>query len=201
MDIVIVGAGGHSRVVADAAKEAGFTLKGFVDINYKGQEEQILDSPVLGGLDILNNFDPKKTAVNIAIGNSIERSEIYSKVKATGFSLPPVIHPTAIVSKFAIIETGSFVNTRAIVNAEARVGENSIINTASIIEHETVIGKHCHIAPGVQIGGRVQIKDNVFVGIGSSIVDYISIGNNAIIGAGSVVLKDVEADATVVGVH
>jgi sugar O-acyltransferase (sialic acid O-acetyltransferase NeuD family) len=199
MDIVIIGAGGHARVVADAARAAGFRLKGIVDINYRGQVEEILGCQVVGGPDLLNEFEPGKTAVAVAIGDCSQRADEYARVRDMGFCLPPVIHPTAMISPYARIGDGCFVNTGAVINAEAEIGENTIINSAAIIEHEVIIGKHCHICPGVKIGGRTAIGDHVFIGIGSSVIDYIKIGHDVIVGAGSVITKDVDPETTVVG--
>lgn len=201
IDLVIIGAGGHARVVTDAVKESGFHLAGIIDIDYQGggRQETILGIPVIGDMSALDKFEPGNTAVVIAIGDCAKRAELYTKIKAIGFRLPFIIHPTAIVSKHVDIEGGVFINTGVIINAEVKIRENTIINTAAVIEHEVTIGRHCHLAPGVRIGGRTNINDYVFIGIGSNVINGINIGHNAIIGAGSVIINDVGAATTVVG--
>ena len=198
--LIIIGAGGHARVVVDAAREAGYLLLGIIDTDYRGQKEYILGCQVIGDFDALSNFDPAETVVAIAIGNNQKRADYSHRVKGLGFLAPKIIHPTAIISNQASISDGTFVNTGAIINAGAEISGNTIINSGVIIEHEVVIGKNCHICPGVKIGGRTKVGDNTVVGIGSSIIDYISVGYDVSIGAGSVIIHDVKSGSTVVGV-
>ena len=199
-ELLIVGAGGHSRVVIDTAILLGNPIKGVVDIGYHNQKECIMGVPIVGGLDYLELLDPSETDLVVAIGDNQKRSLYYNSFKQKGFSFPDMIHPTAIVSKFSYTGGGVFINAGAIVNSKVKIGQNTIINTGSIIEHEVMIGSHCHICPGVKIGGRVVLKDNCFVGIGTSIIDYLKIGHGAVIGAGSVIVNDIEPESTYVGV-
>lgn len=198
--LIVIGAGGHARVVIDAAKANGFSLCGIIDTDYKGQEERILGCPVIGDLDSLSRFDPKETAVTIAIGDRQKRADLFYRVEKLGYNMPVIIHPTAIISKHTSIGKGVFINAGVIINANAEIDANTIINTGAIIEHEVVIGKHCHVCPGVKIGGRVSIGDNTIIGIGASVIDRIKIGQNVIVGAGSVIIRDIESNSTVAGV-
>jgi len=200
MDLIIVGTGGHSRVVADAALESGFQLIGFVDLSYKGSEEDILGFPVLGGRDVLDGFDSGQTLISVAVGNNCQRAECYFELKRLGFSFASIIHPTAVLSKHIEIGEGCFINSNVVVNAGVVIGNNCIVNTGSIIEHECMIGDSSHIGPGVRVGGRTSIGRNSFVGIGSSVIEYIDIGDDVIVGAGSVVINDIIEKTTVVGI-
>jgi sugar O-acyltransferase (sialic acid O-acetyltransferase NeuD family) len=199
-NLILIGSGGHARVVADAARSAGFILQGFIDIDYHGQNEHILGSPVLGGIELLHDLDHLKYSIMVAIGDNSKRADHYIHAQTKGFATPTVIHPTAVVSNDCVIENGVFINTSAIINAEAKIGENAIINTSAIIEHEVVVGKHSHIGPGVKIGGRTRIGKRTFIGIGTSVIDNVNIGTNVIIGAGSVIIDNVKNNDTVVGV-
>jgi UDP-perosamine 4-acetyltransferase len=197
--LVVIGSGGHARVVVDAARSAGFQLYGVVDKDFIGQKEHILGCPVIGGIESLNELDPEKFSVFVAIGDNSERTEHFRHAKEKGFFTPTVIHPTAVVSEHCVIGSGVFINTAAILNAGAEVGDNTIVNTCAIVEHEVVIGKHSHIGPGVRIGGRTEVGENAFIGIGTSVIDCVAIGDNVSIGAGSVIIENVESNSTVVG--
>jgi len=199
--LVLIGSGGHCRVIIDTAKRLGLNILGIIDIDYNGNKEEILDVPVIGGISTLSELDPKKVSVNVSIGDNFLRAKYFSMAKAKGFSTPSIISPTSIISEYVKINNGSFINTAAMINAGSEIGENSIINTGAIIEHEVVIGKHCHVCPGVKIGGRVIIGKGSFIGIGTSIIDKVEIGSYAVVGAGSVIIGDVGSHSKVVGVY
>jgi len=198
--IVIIGTGGHARVVIDAAIGVGKKVLGLVDTDYQNQEESILGVRVLGGFEILSKYDKTKVSVIIAIGDNFKRKECYLQLKKQGFIFAKVIHPTAVISKFATIGEGVFINAGVIINTEAVIGNNCIINSGAIVEHEAKIGDYTHLAPGTRVGGRTVIEEGVFVGIGANVADYIKIGRNVIIGAGSVIVKDIPESSTVVGI-
>jgi acetyltransferase EpsM len=199
--ILIIGSGGHSRVVIDIAISIGFNIIGVIDINYNNNdEENIFDFPVIGGVSKIDNFDPISTEIALAIGNTELRSDYFSNLQNSGYKIVSLISPLSHVSNHVQIGNGVLINTGAIINAGVTVNDNVIINTGAIIEHEVIIGKNTHVGPGVKIGGRVKIGNNSFVGIGSTIKDYINIGDNAQIGAGSVIIRDVESNTIVYGV-
>jgi UDP-perosamine 4-acetyltransferase len=199
-EFIIIGAGGHARVVADTILVKGYGLKGIVDVEYSGQKEKIMGCSVLGGIDFIDQFDPEKVALSIAIGDNTQRSFYYNFFMQKGFIFPQLIHPAAIVSEFSHISDGVFINAGVIINSNAKIGKNCIINTGSIIEHEVIVDKHCHICPGVKIAGRVTIGNNSFIGMGANIIDSITIGHNVVIGSGSVIIKDIKPHSTYVGV-
>lgn len=199
-NIIIVGAGGHARVVIDAAENVGLNILGIIDIEYKNQNENILGYDVLGDFSVIERYDCKDVMVMIAIGDNKLRSQYFYRAKKLGFFLPAIVHPTAIVSKHANLGMGVFINAGVIINAKVVVNNDTIINTAAIVDHEVLIGEHCHIGPGVKIAGRVQIGNYAFIGIGTNIIDKTIIGEDVIVGAGSVIIKNIESNSTVVGV-
>jgi len=198
--LIVIGAGGHARIVIDTAEDIGYKIYGIIDIYYKGQEEIILNYPVLGDFSFLNDLDPNKFILALSIGDNSERATYFKKSLKSDFQVATIIHPTAIVSKNAEIDSGVFIGSGAIINAKAKIGKNTIVNTGAIIEHEVEIGNHSHIGPGSRIAGRVRIGEQTFVGIGTSIIDKITIGEKVIIGVGSVILNDIEPNSTVVGI-
>lgn len=199
-NIIIIGAGGHARVIIDTAEQLNFKIKGIIDINFKNQDERILDYPVLGDFSVLQKIDPVNITAIVALGDIEKRAEYFHRIVKLGFSMETLIHPTAIVSKHAKIGKGVFVNVAAIINSAAIIKDNVIVNTGAIIDHETEIGEHCHIGPGVKIAGRVKIGHHSFIGIGTTIIDKITVGENVIIGAGTVVINNIYPYSTVVGV-
>jgi len=199
-NLIIIGAGGHARVVIDAAIKAEYSILGIIDVNFTGSPEKIMGYDVIGDYSVLTNYPKDSTCVFIAIGENSQREKFFNKVIEDGFNIPVIIHPTAIISDNMEIDGGSFVNAGAIINAKAQIMTGSIINTGAIIDHEVIIGKFCHIAPGVCISGRTKVGNHSFIGTGASVIDKISIGNNVIIGAGSIIIKDIESETKVVGV-
>ncbi|XOQ58580.1 MAG: Acetyltransferase [Clostridium sp.] len=200
--IVIVGAGGHCKVIVDIIRSINqYEIVGITDKNIKGK---LLDIPILGNDSILKElYDSKVNYAFIGIGglkNINIRNEIYNKLKKIGFKLPVLIHKKAIVSTYAKIHEGTCVMAGAIINAGTDIGRNCIINTGSIIEHDCKIGNNTHISPNSAIAGGVNIGFNTHIGIGSSIIQQRIIGNNVTIGAGAVVIDNIPNNSVAVGV-
>ncbi len=197
--LLVVGAGGHARPLIDAAIEAGLSIRGVIDVTYRGQKEEILGIPVVGGSDALDR-EPKEVEVALAFGDAATRREWFERATSKGWRVPSIVHPSAVVSSNAQLGRGVFVNAGAIVNAGASIGDNVILNTGAVVDHETTVGAHSHLAPGTRVAGRVKIGEETFVGIGASIIDKVTVGDRVVIGAGAAVIRDVPSDTKVVGV-
>lgn len=200
--IVILGAGGHAKVVADAAL-TDYDVIGFIDKDDLRLNEKVLGYSILG-----NDNDPeywKKQGIEscvVGIGNMGDfetRNKLFEYYYNAGFTLETVIHEKASVSKFASIGEGTVVLANAVINAEAKIGDNCIINSSAVVEHDVQIGFGVHIGPGAIVTGGCMIGDNSFVGASSVVINNVKIGKNVIIGAGSVVMKDVPDNVVVVG--
>lgn len=198
--LLVIGSGGHARTILELASLNQFQVVGIIDVNYKGVEESIMGTPVIGGMDRLEEFDKTDTQVFIAIGENTERSRLFNDALDAGYTIPSLIHPSAIVSETARIEAGVAICAGCIINPMAKVSSGVIVNTGSIVDHETELGKFVHVAPGANIAGRVEVGDRTFIGIGASVADKLTIGEDVIIGAGTVVLNDIPAGSKVVGV-
>ena len=200
--IIIVGAGGHARVVASILNyHYEFEVIGIADRNEDNVGE------VISGYKIITTWDKLPEMRNqridyiaLAIGDNHEREKMFHDMKSAGFSVVTLIHPEAFLEKDCVLGQGTLVCAGAIIATNVDVGENSIINTGTIIDHEGSLGNHVHIAPGVVISGRVEIGDYSFVGTGVRIIDKIKVGRNVLIGAGSVVIEDIPDNVTAVGV-
>lgn len=202
--IILLGTGGHAGVLIDLIKMSGrYDIVGMLDkqFNKKKQSSMI---PILGNDDLLLDLF-KKGIKNACIGvgsvkDNTKRKELYEKVKCVGFSIPFLIHPCAIVSKYAKISEGVQILAGAIISTGSQIEENTIVNTGAIIDHDCVIGKNIHICPGVSISGGVTIGDGSFIGVGSTIIQGINIGKNVIVAAGSLVIKDIVDGKIVKGI-
>lgn len=196
--LLIIGAGGHGRVVADTAWESGLWDNiAFLDDNICGD---ILIWPVLGRVDQAQLFLNDYGSLAVAIGDNRKRVEMLYYFAKIGFALPPVIHPRAYVSSQAVIGLGTVVFAGSVINAGAVVGAGCIVNTGATVDHDCVLEEGVHLSPGVNLAGEVKVGRCSWVGIGSSVIQQVSIGKNVMIGAGAAVIEDVEDGATVVGV-
>ena len=202
MDIVIVGAGGHGKVVLDIFRAEGRARPiGFVDADTSIAGKQVGGVPVLGPINLLPRLRQQKVAgAIVAIGDHRTRLRYASILREHGFELVNAIHPTACISPTASIGENVVVAARAVICTDARVEDSVIINTGAIVDHECIVEQGAHICPGVNLGGRVRIGSSAFVGLGANIIQCLSVGRHAIIGAGATVIRDIPDHATAVGV-
>lgn len=201
--IVLVGGGGHCKVIIDIIKSVRkYKIVGITDANTK--DEQIIGVPIIGNDDVLEdlyNQGVENAFVCVGALGSIQiRNKIFDKLKSIGFNIPKLIHKNAIVSPYAKIGEGTCIMAGSIVNPGAVIEENCIINTGSIIEHDCLIGKNTHISPKASVAGGSKIGHDCHIGTGSTIIQGIKIGNNVVVGAGAVVLDNIEDNVTAVGI-
>lgn len=137
--------------------------------------------------------------VIVATGDNQIREGKITQVISRGVKLATIIHPTAVISRMAVVEEGTIILPNAVINAEAHIGIGCIINTGSIIEHGCKICDYVNVSPNTAIAGNCIIGKKTWMGIGSTVIHEITIGNNVVIGAGSVVIKDIPSNMTVVG--
>jgi acetyltransferase EpsM len=199
--LVIYGAGGHGRVVLDAALASGaFEVIGFLDDDASTHGTSVHGVPVLGGLGDIERQITEGCRVVLAIGDPKTRRRLADAVAARGLLFTAVVHPSAVVGRGASVGEGTVVLPSAVIHTDAAVGQHAIVNTAATIDHDCQIGDFAHIAPGAHLAGHVSVGMGAHVGIGACIVVGVRIGDGAVIGAGAAVLDDVPAGATVVGV-
>lgn len=200
-ELAIVGASGHGKVIADIAEQLGFIVK-FYDDAYPSKA-YIEHWPIHGTCADLIALNNKNTSLSndalVAIGDNDTRLQKIELLQQNSFNLITLIHPTAIISKYAKIASGTVIFAGAIINAFARVGLGCIINTAAIIEHDCTIGNFTHICPNVALAGGVTVGDKSWVGVGSQVKQFVTIGCNCLIGAGSTVVKNIPDSVTAFG--
>lgn len=179
--VIIIGAGGHARVIADIIQKSGDIVVGFLDDFSKGDG-------VLGGIDNCRAF--KNNCFIIAIGNNSVRRAIAEKYNDIEYYT--AIHPTAVIAEDVSIGKGSVVMANAVVNPGATIGNHCILNTASIVEHDNKIGSFVHVSPNATLCGTVTVGDNTHIGAATVVKNNISICDDVVIGCGSCVVKNVD---------
>lgn len=200
--VIIIGAGGHARVVADAIRASGDYVFGFVDTVAPTRKGDLFEGvPIVGGLDDgLECLRREGLEIAIGFGHCGGRDRVIRELHRAGVRLHRVIHPSASVSPSAAIEEGGYVGPQAVIEAHCRIGMGTIVNCGSCVCHECDIGCAVALCPGVMVGGRTVIGDRTWVGIGSTCIDKITIGADNFIGAGAVVVSDLSAKNFVLGV-
>lgn len=194
-DVVIVGASGHGKVVADIVLKSGDKVFGFLDDNLK-VGNFFCGFPVLGSTDDWIKVQEKSFI--IAIGNPEIREALSQKIRAEFYT---AIHPSAQISLLDIhIEEGTTIMANAVINSGAYVGRHCIINSAAVVEHDNHISDFVHISVGAKVAGTVNIGARTWIGMGACINNNLSICSDCMVGAGAVVVKSIERSGIYIGI-
>jgi sugar O-acyltransferase (sialic acid O-acetyltransferase NeuD family) len=192
--VVLFGAGGHAKVVADALRTQGkYTVSAVVDPNRAGIEFE-------GCTVQANEKGLTPTNFVVAIGENQLRKKVFCGLEVNGWTPVVVQHSSAIVASDATIENGTVLLARSVINPNSTIGKNCIINTGAIVEHDCRVDSHAHIATGACLAGTIKIGEGSLIGVGARILPNLSIGSWSILGGGSVAISDVPANSTAVGV-
>jgi len=198
--LVILGAGGHAKVVADIALRAGFKLIGFLDDNT--EQAPLPGYRVLGDMAWVQELldENQDLRLIIAVGDNFTRKELAKGLQNWNTRFATVVHPSAVVSPYAAIGAGTVVMPHVTVNAGTRVGDHVILNTACSVDHDCVIGAFAHISPGVHLAGTVRVEEGAHLGVGVSVIPRKTIGAWSVVGAGGAVVEDIPPGVVAVGV-
>jgi sugar O-acyltransferase (sialic acid O-acetyltransferase NeuD family) len=206
LPVIVVGAGGHGLVVADALLSAGRQLIGFTDADAALHGTRIAGVLVLGDDDVLL----KHTRDGVQLANGIGgvgrpagepvRRRVQERLASDGWRFTDVRHPSAIVSPLAQIEPGAQLLAASVVQPGARVGVGAIVNTGAVVEHDTSVGAWTHVAPRALLCGDVHVGELSHIGAGAVVRQGLRIGARTTIGAGAVVVRDFAGDGVLVGV-
>lgn len=199
--IVVFGAGGHAKVVAEVARSIGQQVVAFVQEDALPAENGARGGPVM----LWQRFLDERAAfgdvqVALAVGNNRARERIRVVVERAGFPLATLVHASAVVAPSATIGAGSVVMPLAVINPDALVGPGCIINSGAVVEHDCVLGPFVHISPNAALGGNVWVGPRAHVGLGAVALPGVQIGADAVVGAGGVVRATVADGITVIGV-
>ena len=201
--IIVIGAGGHAVVVADALLSVGATVLGFTDTRAELAGSQICGLPVLGNDEVLAT----RTSQNVNLANGLggtgknaPRRAVQQRLESEGWHFIGVQHPSAIVSPFATIGDAVQLLVGCVVQARARLGDGCIVNSAAIVEHDVELGEFAHVAPGAIVCGAARVGKESHVGAGAVLLQGVSVGSLTLIGAGAVVVKNFKGNGLLVGV-
>jgi sugar O-acyltransferase (sialic acid O-acetyltransferase NeuD family) len=196
---VVVGAGGHARVVIDAAQRERIAQASlaFADDNELLHGQVILGCRVMGA--IIDVVLPG-TRFHVGIGENHTRENLYRRLIAHGATPFIVMHPAAAVSAYARLGEACFVAAQAVVAPVSEIGVGAVINHGAVVDHHCHVGDFSHVGPGATLAGGVVVGRCALVGAGANVLPGVAIGDGAVVGAGAVVVSDVPAGAQVVGV-
>ena len=196
--LLIIGAGGHGKVVADIALK----MDRWKEIAFLDDNEDIKTSM---GIEVIGKSADmyryiKDYDIFVAIGTNEMRKIIQEKLEVRGANIPVLIHPEAVIGREVEIGVGTVIMAGVVVNCCTIIGKGCIINTGTTIDHDNVIEDYVHISPGVHTAGAVRIGKGTWLGIGSIVSNNITITSGCTIGAGAVVVKDIDKSGNYVGV-
>jgi sugar O-acyltransferase (sialic acid O-acetyltransferase NeuD family) len=197
--VLVLGAGGHAKVVADILLGQGIAVAGFLDDDPATWGQTRLGLPVLGSVDSFGLHSPEGLVPGI--GSNHARQALVARLGPAAYELwRNAIHPRATVAASARLGRGVVIAAGAVVNPDTEVEDHAIINTGAVVDHDCTIGEYAHVAPGARLAGGVRVGEGALVGIGASIVPQRSVGAWAVVGAGAAVVSDIPDGVTAVGV-
>jgi sugar O-acyltransferase (sialic acid O-acetyltransferase NeuD family) len=203
--IVIIGAGGHGREVADILRHQVThgdrrTLVGFVDDSPALQGQTVDGLPVLGGWSWLEQPGCPNLAIVCAVGQPKIMRRLALRAQELGLAFARVVSPLAYISPYATLGQGVVIFPGAQVNTGARLGDYAILNAGAVVSHDTIVGPYSNINPGARLAGNVSVGEGCYIGMGSSIIQGTTIGAWSTVGAAAAVVRDLPANTTAVGV-
>lgn len=198
LPLVLIGAGGHARVLHALAAAAGRRFVGVCDpvLTRKGERfwNQI---PVIESEAALEAM-PRNSVMLVngigkVVGNTI-RQQVHVRLSKLGFRFATLVHPAAWVAPDVQLADGVQIMAGAVVQPGCAIGEDSIINTRASVDHDCIIGSHVHVAPGATLCGSVKVEDNAFIGAGAVVIQTLCIGSGAVVAAGATVVRNLLPD-------
>lgn len=189
--LLIIGASGHGKVIADIAVKCGYKDIVFLDDNENVKE--CAGFPVIGKVSDAVTMEEDKI---VAIGNA----EIRQKIQSQLSNLVTLVHPSAVVSRRVHIGEGTVIMAGAVINTDVVIGKGCIINTGASVDHDCKLEDFVHVSVGAHVAGTVSIGSKTWIGAGATVSNNVSICDNCMIGAGAVVVKDLKKSGIYIGV-
>lgn len=201
--MIIIGTGGHAKVLVDALLLNSVEILGVADADPTKKGQLCLGVMIIGSDEEAMKYPTETIRMVNGVGSvrlNPKRMHLFERFKREGYQFSSVIHPLAIIASDAVLSEGVQIMAGAIVQAGCHVGINSIINTGAIVDHDCHIGAHVHISPGAILSGGVRVGEGTHIGTGATIIQGIRIGSNSLVAAGAAVIRNIPDRTTVVGV-
>ena len=197
--VIILGTGGHAKVVTDALKLSGRKILGFITSDM-APGSYFCDEKILGNDSEITKYLPDEIELINGVGVLPDKSlrwELADKLRKQGYSFATVIHPSAVIASDVTLEEGVQIMAGAVIQAGTKIGKDSIINTGTLIDHDCKIYENCQISPGVVLSGGVIVEKNSYIGTGAKIIQYITLKEECVVAAGAIIYKDVSSKTIV----
>lgn len=201
LPVIIIGGGGHAKVLVSTLLLQHREVLGFVDPNFS--LPQLLGVARLGDDDVVLLHPPDRVRLVNGVGapdSTVSHRAVYERFREKHYIFDSVIHPSAVIAPETHVAEGVQVMAGVVVQPGSRLGANVIINTGARVDHDCLIDAHAHIAPGATLSGNVHIGEGAHVGTGAVVIQGNEVGAASVVGAGAVVIRDVPPGITVVGV-
>lgn len=196
----IYGAGGHGKVVAEAARRGrAYEPRAFLDDERLRWGQRWDGLPILGGLAALSGLEDD-AVIALGVGSNTLRARVAEAVLLAGRRLATVVHPAAVVAAGASLGEGTYVAPLAVLHSDAWVGRGCIVNTAAVVDHDCRLGDWVHVSPHATLGGGVRVGEGAHVGLGAVLIPGLSLGAWATLGAGAVMVASLPGAVTAIGV-
>lgn len=197
--VILLGAGGHARVLIDMLRINSFDLLGII----APEPIAIGSAPYLGDDRKVLSYSPDSVQLVNGLGSAgstQRRKEVFEFFIGYGYNFATLIHPSAVIASDVRLGSGAQIMAGSVIQTCTTIGANTIVNTRSSVDHDCIIGNHVHISPGVTLCGNVTIYSEVHIGAGSTIIQGRTVQQKSVVGAGSVVLSNIREGSTVYGV-
>lgn len=196
--LIIIGAGGHGKVVADTA----WQMKHFKDICFLDDDEGVSEC---GGFPVVGKSREAEAYIEeadlfVAVGNPGRRQCIQERLHKMGAALPVLCHPKAVVGSGVQLGEGTVVMAGAVINPGSTVGKGCIINTCASLDHDCQVKDYVHVSVGAHLAGAVQVEERTWIGIGAAVRNNVTVSRDCVVGAGAVVVKDIGKPGIYIGV-
>ncbi|WP_423189023.1 acetyltransferase [Alkalibacterium sp. f15] len=196
--LIIIGAGGHGKVVADIAMR----MKKWGKISFLDDDESkktCIGLKIIGKIEDALKYKDEADFF-VAFGDNSVRQNFQVKLEKEGYSIAKLIHPSAIIGMEVSVDNGTVVMAGVVINCLSKIGKGCIINTSSSLDHNNTIEDYVHISPGAHLAGTVRIGTGNWIGMGCVISNNVNVCKGCLVGAGAVILNNINEAGTYVGV-
>lgn len=205
--VLIIGAGGHAKVVASTLLAQGQLVMGFCDVNPAMVGRQVLGLPVLGGDEVLGTIDPSSVRLANGLGGTptgsrsglLARARLEERIKGSGFTFVSAIHPTAVLAVGVRLLGAAQLMAHSTVQPDVSVGDGVVVNTNASVDHDCILGDFSFIGPGATLCGGVTLGAHVFIGAGAVVLPNVVIGEGSVVAGGATLRKNIAPQSTYTG--